>query len=191
MADSTSLLFHTAQGDFCPTTIVYEELSYPELETLVQKTRDATLKLEAELEKRQSATLVNPLKPIKEYVNKLRISLESIKTIRRLDSREAKSIEIALSELMTEQTIRGAKIYQDFLKDIIRHCGPGLALLCAASLGKWKIAHMNAQTRTDLVHYLTSMKASFYSSDLDTLATEYKFPFEIGTPYTFYTKTKC
>lgn len=58
--DSTSIVFRTIHGDICPSTIGFAGLSDPELEALVQQTRDVMLSAEAELEKRHSAELVAP-----------------------------------------------------------------------------------------------------------------------------------
>ena len=180
--DSTSIVFRTTHGDFCPSTIEFDGLSDPELEALVQQTRDATLSVEAELEKRCSAILVAPSNLINDCENKLQKALQNFKILGRLDARAAKSVELAVSVLTNKQTVRGSKVYQDFLNDIVRHCGRGLALLCAASFGKHNIIGMNAKLRTSLVYHLKSKKASLSSPDLDSLATQYKLLPEIGTP---------
>lgn len=178
---STSIVFRTTHGDTYPSTREIDGLSDPELEALLQQTRDAILALEVELEKRHSAILVAPSNLVNDCENKLQKSLQNFKILGRLDARAAKSVELAISVLTNEQTVRGSKVYQDFLNDIIRQCGRGLALLCAASLGKHNIIGMNAQSRTSLVYYLKSKKASLSSSDLDSLATQYELPPEIGT----------
>ena len=179
--DSTSIVFRTTQGDVCPSTIEFDGFSDPELEALVQQTRDATLSLEVELEKRHSAILVAPSNLINDCENKLQKSLQNFKILGRLDARAAKSVQLAVSILTNEQTVRGSKVYQDFLNDIICHCGRGLALLCAASFGKHNIIGMNAQSRTSLVHHLKSKKASLSSPALDSLAIRYKLLPETGT----------
>ena len=180
--DSATIVFRTTHGDFCLDSMDFNGLGNPELEALVQKTRDATMSLEIELEKRHSAILVAPSNLINDCENKLQTTLQSFKILGRLDARAAKSVELAASVLTSEQTVRGSRIYQDFLNDIIRHCGRGLALLCAASFGKHKIIGMNAQSRTSLVYHLKSKKTSLYSPALDSLATQYKLPPEAGTP---------
>ena len=180
--DSTSIVFRTTHGDFCPSTLELDGLSDPELEALVQQTRDATLSVEAELEKRHSAIFVAPSNLINDCENKLQKTLQNFKILGRLDARAAKSVELAVSVLTNKQTVRGSKVYQAFLNDIVRYCGRGLALLCAASFGKHNIIGMNATSRTSLVYHLKSKKASLSSPDLDSLATQYKLPPEIGTP---------
>lgn len=179
--DSTSIVFHTTQKNICPFTIEIDGLSDPELKALLQQTRNTTLLLEVKLEKRHSAILVAPSNLINNCENKLQKSLQNFKIIDRFNAKAAKSIELAISVFTNKQTVRGSKIYQDFLNDIIRQCGRGLALLYAASLGKHNIIGMNAQSRTSLVYYLKSKKASLSSPDLDSLATQYKLPPEIGT----------
>ncbi|KAG8529801.1 uncharacterized protein KY384_005282 [Bacidia gigantensis] len=179
--DSTSIILRTAEGDFCPPKIDYGEISEAQLEALVQKTRDATLELEAELEKRHNATSAAPSNLIKECENKLHNCLQYLKIHGRLDARSAKSVELAVSLLPTKQTVRGARVYRDFLNDVIRHCGHGLALLCAASLGKQNIVAMNAQARTSLISHIRSKKVSLYSPDLETLAKQHNLPIGTGT----------
>ncbi len=180
--DSTSIVFRTTRGDFYPSTLEFDGLGDPELEALVQQTRDATLSLEVELEKRHSAILVAPSNLINDCEGKLQKTLQNFKILGRFDARAAKSVELAVSVLANEQTVRGSKVYQDFLNDIIRHCSYGLALLCAASLGKHNVIGMNAQSRTSLVYHLKSKKVSLSSPALDSLVTQYKLPPEIGMP---------
>lgn len=186
MMDSTSIIFRIAQGDFCPPNIDHGGISESQLEALVQKTRDATLVLEAELEKRHNATFAAPSNLIKEYENKLHNSIQNLKIHGRLDARSAKSVELAISVLPTEQTVRSSRIYRDFLNSVIRHCGHGLALLCAASLGKQNIVAMNAEARTSLISHIKSKKASLYSPDLETLAKQHNLPVGTGTLYISY-----
>lgn len=122
-----------------------------------------------------------PSNLINEYETKLQMSLQQIKILSRLNPRAAKSVELAVSILTNEQTARGLKIYQDFLNDIKRQCGGGLALLCAASLGKQNITAMNMLARTSLVIHLTNKKASFCSPELDSLVKQLGLSVNTGT----------
>jgi hypothetical protein len=63
-----------------------------------------------------------------------------------------------------------------FLYDILRHCGGGLVLLCATSLGKQRIITMNEPERIRLVQFVRTNKASLQSSTLDSLAIKYQIP---------------
>ena len=44
-------------------------------------------------------------------------------------------------------------MYRSFLRNVLRPCGRGLALLCAASLGKQRVVHLTEKNRTSLVGY--------------------------------------
>ena len=107
---------------------------------------------------------------INNYKNKLQKTLQNFKILGRLDARAAKSVELAISVLTNKQTVRGSKVYQDFLNNIVRYCGRRLALLYTTSFGKHNIIGINARSRTSLVYYLKSKKASLSSPDLDSLA---------------------
>ena len=178
--DSTSLLFRTARGDFCPPDLEYGRLSDSELEALAQQTRDAVTLFDVELEKRHGAMSTTPPNLIIDCEKKLQASLQNFKILGRLDARATKSVELAVSILTNEQTVRGSKVYQEFLHDITRHCNRGLALLCAASFGKHKIVGMNAQSRISLVYHLKSKKALLCSPTLDTFTNQYNLPTATG-----------
>ena len=100
--DLMSIIFRTTHGDFCPSTIEFDGLSDPELEALVQQTRDVTLSVEAELEKRHSTILVAPSNLIDDCENKLQKTLQNFKILGRLDARAAKSVELAVSVLTNQ-----------------------------------------------------------------------------------------
>lgn len=101
---------------------------------------------------------------------------ETIKILERLTGRGPTLVDDALGILKAPQTTRDSIVYQLFLHDVLRFCGPGLVLLCASSLGKQRVVHLAAKDRTGLVGYLRDNKAKLLSPALETLAKEYKVP---------------
>ena len=184
--DSTAILLHTTRGDFWHHDIELTNFDDTELESLAQKARNATRSLEAELQKRHSTTPDTPLDLINNCEKRLQSCLQHIKIHGRLDRRAAKCVELAVSTLTTEQTGRREKEYRDFLNDILRQCGPGLSLLCAAGFGKYNIVGMNKQARTSLVNYVKSKRASFSCPEVDNMAIQYGLPLDIGARYTSF-----
>lgn len=171
-----SVALWTKERDYFPYHHGCGGVTNSELETLLERGRETVLSLEAELEKRQVATKLEPSSGVSECSEKLRKSTANLKILGRLDDRAVGLAVAAVETLTTEQTSRGSKTYQTFLGDILHHCGRGLVLLCAASLGKQKVVSLNFQDRIGLVHYLKSNKSAFEHPILDSLATEYQIP---------------
>ena len=105
---------------------------------------------------------------------KLQIDSERIKTLGRLWGRGPKLVQDAASILKALQTSRQNIIYQEFLGDILHHCGRGITLLCAASLGKQRVTRMGEKDRISFVGVLKNSLSRFYHPILDTLATAYE-----------------
>lgn len=181
--DSTAILLHTTRGGSWHHDTDLTNFSDTELESLAEKARNTIQSLEAELQKRHSTTPSTPLDLVNKWNKRFQSCLKHIKTHDRLDKRAANCVELAVSILSTEQTGRREKVYQDFLNDILRQCGPGLAVLCAAGFGKYNIAGMNRQTRTGLVDYVKSKRASFCCPELDSIVIQYGLPLGIGAQY--------
>jgi hypothetical protein len=78
-----------------------------------------------------------------------------------------------LSTLLPRTRQRGSKVYQLFLNDITRHCDSGLALLCAASIGKHKVISLNAQERTSLVEYIKRNRGNLDSFAVKALGVDF------------------
>jgi hypothetical protein len=154
----------------------YSGLIDSELETLLQQSREAVISLEAELKNRQ--IISHPPSAIKECGEKLRKTAGDISTLGRLDARAARHTKSAAGNMTTVQTTHNSKVYQVFLFDILRHCGPPLVLLCAASLGKQRVVDLHGQNRTALVHYVKANKATLVCPALALLAKEYGIPSE-------------
>jgi hypothetical protein len=100
-----------------------------ELETLLQQSRDTVISLEAEFEKRQLSKAVNKQHGETDgYCESLRKCANKIRVLERLDDKAVEHVTTAVEILTNPQTIRSFKVYQDFLHDVLRHCGPELVL---------------------------------------------------------------
>ena len=181
--DSTSILFRTTRGDILPTHANYKELDNLELEALLHSIRDASASLEAELQRRQGSTTAVLPDLFKDYGNKLDATVRVIRHLNRLESRQARLVESAASFLKAEPTTHSARVYREFLIDVTRLCGRGLALLCAASLGKNKVATLTTQMRASFVGYVQSRKEFLDTPILGTLAEQYELPKSGMFPY--------
>lgn len=168
----------------------YREVTDSELETLLQQCRAVAVSLEEEIENRQTISHEPPT-GIKESCEKLHKSSRSIRVLGRLDVRDEKLVRAGIEIMSTAQTIRPSKVYQVFLKDILRHCGSALVLLCSASLGKHRIVSLSGPDRIALVHYVKGKRASLSSSALELLAEEYKIPSKNSTLPTWLSMCKA
>lgn len=151
----------------------FEGVTDVELEILLQKSRDTVVSLEAELERRQLLTASNHSKEITGYCDSLRKGFDKIRVLERLDVKAAEHVKTAVEILKTPQTSRSFKVYETFLQDVLRHCGPELVLLCAACLGKPKVSSLKKEDRVALLDHLKTKKLSYVSPILGRLATEY------------------
>lgn len=107
---------------------------------------------------------------------KLQGDSERIRTLDRLSGRGPKLVQDAAGIMKAPQTSRENIVYQEFLGDILHHCGRGITLLCAASLGKQRVTRMNDKDRISFVGFLKNNLSSFHHPILDTLATAYEIP---------------
>jgi len=151
----------------------FEGVTDAELETLLQKSRNTVVSLEAEFERRQLLTASTHSKEIDGYCDGLRKGFDKIKVLERLDEKAAEHVKTAVKILTTPQTDRSFKVYETFLHDVLRHCGPELVLLCAACLGKPKVGSLKKEGRIALLDHLKTKRLSYVSPILGRLATEY------------------
>lgn len=151
----------------------FDGVTDAELETLLQKSRDTLVSLEAEFERRQLPTASNHSKEIEGYCDSLRKGFDKLKVLERLDDKAAEHVKAAAKILTTPQTIRSYKVYETFLHDVLRHCGPELVLLCAACLGKPKVSSLKTEERIILLDHVKTKRFSYVSPILGRLATEY------------------
>ncbi|OCK74894.1 hypothetical protein K432DRAFT_386533 [Lepidopterella palustris CBS 459.81] len=167
------VMLRTKERDHFSYQDSYGEVTNSELEAFLEQARKTVLSLEAELEKRQIVAL-GLSNGVSDCSEKLRKNAGNLKILGRLDDRATRLAVDAVTILKTEQTNRASKIYQTFLGDILRHCGRGLVLLCATSLGKQRVNSLNNQDRVGLVNYLTINKTALESPILDSLAEKYQ-----------------
>lgn len=151
----------------------FEGVTDAELATLLQKSRDTLLSLQAESEKRQLPKVSSQPSEIDGYSDSLCKGVKKIKVLERLEDKAAEHVKAAVEILTTPQTTRSFKVYKAFLHDVLHHCGPELVLLCAACLGKPKVASMKVEDRIVLLDHVKKEKSSYVSPILRRLATEY------------------
>lgn len=72
----------------------------------------------------------------------------------RLDDKATKQVDDAVEVSTTLPTSSSSSIYQTFLYDFLRHCGTGLVLLCAASLGEKRIVVLSLKERVSPRQYV-------------------------------------
>jgi hypothetical protein len=108
--------------------------------------------------------------------DKLKKSAGDIYVLKRLTDTGARLVGDAINILVQVQTAHDSRKYQLFLYDILHHSGPGMVLLCAASLGKQRITKLNTNDRVAFVSYVNNNKADLHSPALDLLAGDYRVP---------------
>lgn len=101
---------------------------------------------------------------------------ELIRNLHRLSGRGPKLVQDATGIMKAAQTTRDNILYQEFLGDILHHCGRGVTLLCAASLGKQRVTRMKTPHRDSFVAFLKNNFSTLHHPILDTLATAYGIP---------------
>ena len=170
------ITFHAkARSSFCYTD-GYDGLPVAELEALLRQGREATASLEGELMKRQHERTSNQPGEVGKCCQRLHETARELRIRERLEGREANQVDDAVEILTTSQTTPSSKTYQAFLYDILRHCGPSLALLCAASCGKKRIVDLGLKERVKLLGYMRDAQISLESPALKSLAHEYQLP---------------
>lgn len=147
------------------------------MKTLLQKSRNTVILLEAEFEKRQLFTTSSYFKEIDRYCNSFRKEFDKIKILKCLDKKAAKHVKTAIKILITSQTNRFFKIYKIFLHNILRYCNSELVLLCAAYLDKPKVSSLKIKSRIALLDYLKTKRLLYVLSILEQLATKYDIHF--------------
>ncbi|QSS60679.1 hypothetical protein I7I51_05480 [Histoplasma capsulatum] len=110
------------------------------------------------------------------WSQKLQRDAETIKILERLAGRGPQHVRDAISILKSPQSTRESSVYQLFLHDILRLCDRGLVVLCAASLGKQRVAHLAEDERTGLVGYVKENKSLLGCLALESLANDYQVP---------------
>ncbi|MCJ1405931.1 hypothetical protein MMC11_009165 [Xylographa trunciseda] len=144
-----------------------------ELKVLLQLSRDTLNSIEAEFESRLISKSSRQAGQIDAYSDRLREGANKIEIQERLDEKAAEHVKAAVKVLTTPQTVRAFMVYRTFLNDVLCQCGPELVLLCAACLGKAKVAALKEGDRISLLDLVKRKKSSYTSPILGRLATEY------------------
>ncbi|MCJ1391567.1 hypothetical protein MMC18_004431 [Xylographa bjoerkii] len=129
--------------------------------------------IEAEFESRMILKNSRQACKIDVYGDRLREGANKIGIQERLDEKHAEHVNAAVSILTTSQIVRAFMVYKAFLDDVLYHCGPELVLLCAACLGKAKVAALKKEDRISLLDLVKRKKSTYISPVLGRLATEY------------------
>jgi hypothetical protein len=187
---SPGIAFYTKDRERFCWTGGYESVTDTELEILVQQGRMAVLSLEAEIEKRQLQKSPHQSEEADVCGKKLHDCAKTFEILGRLDDRASKHVDIAVNIMKSSQSVRAFKLYQQFLYDVLRHCGSGLVLLCAASLGKQRVANLTITERVSLLDYVKAKNTSLDSPNLRKLANEHQIPTLNSAHNIFYLKSQ-
>ncbi|KAI9748612.1 MAG: hypothetical protein M4579_007173, partial [Chaenotheca gracillima] len=154
----------------------YDNLSDAEIEALLREGRLAMISLAGELMKRHPEKEFGQSTDFEKCCEALHKTAKMFVVRDVLDDPWARQVRDAVAILTTSQTTQARKTLQTFLGDVIRHCGPSLALLCAASFGSKRLANMGSSSRVSLLAYVKATKSSLDSAALQRLAEEHHMP---------------
>ena len=146
------VLFHDSENTSFAWRDGYANIPTEILEALLEETRRATCSIEDELRQRGSVSATTSR--VDNCLLRIRKDAELIKICGRLDERSAGAASDLHSVMHTVQTDRNRKVYQQFLNDVLQHCGPECTLLCGVSLGRHKIANLRRDERASLLKHL-------------------------------------
>ncbi len=174
--DAPYITFYTPTKREFRHTAGYDEVTITELELLLRQGREAVVSLEGELMKRQPARTIDQSANVSECCQRLHNAGRELGVVEHLEGRAIKQVDDAVNILTSLQTSPSSKTYQSFLYDVLRHCGEGLVLLCAASLGKKRVVDLGSKDRVSLLAYLRATQISLDVPILKPLAQEYGIP---------------
>ncbi|KAF1922722.1 uncharacterized protein M421DRAFT_77276 [Didymella exigua CBS 183.55] len=158
----------------------YEDVNDSDLETLLIISRETLYSLRSEVQARKLVLDPEQSSAVSECTEKVRKNVKNWSILERLDKKESELVDSAIKVLLSKQTTREGKCYQTFLRDVCCQCNRTLVMLCAASLGKHRIASLNAQDRTSLLQYLKQNQKALSSPALDSLAKKHQIPEKTG-----------
>ncbi|KAI9749789.1 MAG: hypothetical protein M4579_006739 [Chaenotheca gracillima] len=174
--DSPCITLHTeAKSGFCYSD-GYDGVSDSDVEVLFRLCREAAASLEGELMKRRLKRIPDQPGDLGKCCQSLHDTSRKVIIRGRLDGRALKQVNDAVEILKTSQATLPAKVYREFLQDVIRQCSPDLALLCAASFGRKRLLDLGANGRVDLLAYVKNARHSLDSPALETLTSGYQMP---------------
>ncbi|KIV94115.1 hypothetical protein PV10_05268 [Exophiala mesophila] len=106
----------------------------------------------------------------------LHATMKRMRTRDRLSGRSPRLVREAVDILKTPQTGRDNLVYQEFLCDVLHNCGRGVTLLCAASLGKFRVVRLQEKDKIGLIDHLKDNLINFQHSFLEALAKAHEIP---------------
>ncbi|MCJ1440411.1 MAG: hypothetical protein MMC23_000894 [Stictis urceolatum] len=163
------IVLHVDGQDYSLPGDNYEKLSSPDLERLLQQSRETALSFELELKRRNLGG---------EYYEKLRTQAENLRVTKCLDGKTTNLVNNASKVLRAKQTKRHPLIYQSFLRNIQSQCGSAVAFLCAACFGTERINRLTVQKRIDLTKVIITNSESLQFDVLDELVIKHDWPLE-------------
>lgn len=89
-----------------------------------------------------------------------------------LRTRASTSVNHAIELLTNKQSKHPVRLYAQFLENVMGMSSPGLALLCAAALGKRRVLDLGT-ARLHLPRYLATAQSSLKTSHLESLAKDH------------------
>ncbi|KIV94118.1 hypothetical protein, variant 3 [Exophiala mesophila] len=110
----------------------------------------------------------------------LHATMKRMRTRDRLSGRSPRLVREAVDILKTPQTGRDNLVYQEFLCDVLHNCGRGVTLLCAASLGKFRVVRLQEKDKIGLIDHLKDNLINFQHSFLEALAKAHEIPSAYG-----------
>lgn len=106
----------------------------------------------------------------------LHATMKRMRTRDRLSGRSPRLVREAVDIMKTPQTGRDNIVYQEFLCDVLHNCGRGVTLLCAASLGKFRVVRLQEKDKIGLIDHLKDNLINFQHSLLEALAKAHEIP---------------
>ena len=169
------ITFHMDNGAFHSDDSC-DKLSSGELESVLHEIRALNNALEGELMKRDQRRRSDQSGQTGKCCDRLHNTVRELVIRERPDGQAAKNVGDAVEILAAPLPEPATRIYQTFLFDVLYHCRRGLALLCAASLGKKRISNMATKDRLSLLAYIKDAQASLDFPMLGVLANEFSIP---------------
>ncbi|EGP82407.1 uncharacterized protein MYCGRDRAFT_51599 [Zymoseptoria tritici IPO323] len=173
---STYITLHTESGHAFRWTDDYDGASIVDLQSFLRQIHEAAASIEGELMKRQPERLSTIPGEVGKCCKRLHNTARELDVRERLDSKAMKHANDAVDILLTSRTNVQSRPYQEFLYDILYHCGPSVTLLCAASFGRKKIIDLGKHGRISLLEYVRSIRRLLETPTLEELANEHKIP---------------
>ena len=174
--DSTFITLHTNTRNSFNCTDGYENVSISELSELHRMAHEIANSLEGELMRRQPSRVSTKSGVLGTCCQRLHETAREVRVRGHVDGKLSSQVADVASMVMESQTSQHNKVYHTFLRDCIRQCNPGMAFLCAASLGKKNVFDLGNKGRVDLLEYLGDAQHSLDSPALKDLTKVHQIP---------------